>query len=100
VSITRSDPKFPRPTRELAPDEIVVGGVVMKARDRGTSHDPRALKNEQWIVRVRLVDGGRIFEVHADRTQFEKLKPDDLVHVRYQVGKYTGTVWGSELVTR
>ena len=84
--------------RELAPDEIAVDGLVMKAKDRGSSRDPRAMKDEQWLVKVRLFDGGRIFNVPTDRPRFEKLSSGDQVHVRYQVGKYTGTVWGAELL--
>ena len=84
--------------RDMAPDEIAVDGLVMKAKDRGSSRDPRAMKDEQWLVKVRLFDGGRIFNVPTDRPRFEKLSSGDNVHVRYQVGKYTGTVWGAELL--
>ena len=83
--------------RELAPDEIAVDAYVMKAADRGTSRDPRALSNEQWLIRVRVVDDGREFNVHATRAQFEKLNLGDRVRVSYKVGKYTGTVWGSSI---
>ena len=54
-------------TRELAEDEIAVDTYVMKKVDRGTSRDPRARDDEQWIVEVQLVDGGRRFNVHTDR---------------------------------
>jgi hypothetical protein len=37
----------PPPVREMARDEIAIDGVVMKARDRGTSRDPRAFQDER-----------------------------------------------------
>src|SRR5262245_23764775 len=37
--------------REMADDEIAVEGYVMKPEVRGTSRDPRALKDEQWLVK-------------------------------------------------
>ena len=85
-------------TREMAPDEIAVDGLVMKARDRGTGRDPRATKDEQWLTRVRLVDNGRALNAPVDKVQFGRLHEGDRVHVRYQVGKYTGTVWSAEIV--
>ncbi len=86
--------------RPLAPDETVVGVTVMKAKDRGTSSDPRAMSHEQWLVEVRLMQSGRVLNVPADRTEFDKVKPGNQVRVRYQTGKYTGTVWGAELDLR
>jgi hypothetical protein len=81
----------------MAPDEISVDGFVMKAEVRGTSRDPRATTDEQWRVRVRTTDGGRTFNLHADKAQFETLRAGDRVKVSYRVGKYTGTVWASDL---
>ena len=86
-----------REPRELGEDEIVVNTYVMKKEDRGTSRDPRASSDEQWIVAVQLVDGGRQFNVHTDRSQWEKLKIGDRVNVSYREGKYTGTVWSAEI---
>lgn len=80
----------------MAPDEIAVDGVVMKKAVRGTSRDQRATTDERWIVKVRT-DNGRIFNLHSDKTRFEKLHAGDRVHVVYRVGKYTGTVWSSDL---
>jgi hypothetical protein len=88
-----SDEK-PRP---IADDEITVDGYVMKPEVRGTSRDPRALKDEQWLVKVRMLDDGRSIQVHDDRAQFEKLHENDRVKVRYRTGKYTGTVWAAEI---
>jgi hypothetical protein len=83
--------------RPMADDEIAVDGYVMKAEARGTSRDPRALKHEQWIVKVRMVDNGRTFQVPADQARWEKLRENDRVKVRYRTGKYTGAVWAAEI---
>ena len=83
--------------REMADDEIAVDGYVMKPEVRGTGRDPRALKDEQWIVKVRILNNGRTFHVPADRAKWEKLRENDRVRVRYRTGKYTGTVWAAEI---
>ena len=81
----------------LRGDEIMVDGCIIKAEDRGTSRDPRAMNDEQWIVKVRVINNRRQFNVLASRLQFDKLKEGDRVQVAYRVGKYTGTVWASEI---
>jgi hypothetical protein len=83
--------------RPMAADEIAVDGYVMKPEVRGTSRDPRALKDEQWLVKVRMVDDGRIIQVPADQAQWRKLRENDRVKVRYRTGKYTGSVWAAEI---
>jgi DNA-nicking Smr family endonuclease len=83
--------------RSMRDDEIAVDGYVMKPEERGTSRDPRALKHDQWIVKVRMLDNGRTFQVPADPAKWEKLRENDRVKVRYRKGKYTGTVWAAEL---
>jgi hypothetical protein len=83
--------------RPMADDEIAVNGYVMKPEVRGTSRDPRASKDEQWIVKVRMLDDGRTFQVPADQAQWKKLRENDRVKVRYRRGKYTGTVWAAEI---
>ena len=83
--------------RPIGDDEITVDGYVMKPEVRGTSHDPRALKDEQWRVKVRMIHDGRTFNVQAEKGQFDKLKEGDRVQVRYRLGKYTKTVWGAEI---
>jgi hypothetical protein len=94
---TESTPNRDEQLRPMADDEIAVDGYVMKAEARGTSRDPRALKHEQWIVKVRMVDDGRTFQVPADQAKWEKLRENDRVKVRYRTGKYTGTVWAAEI---
>ena len=90
----------PSPDEQLRPirdDEIAVDGYVMKPEVRGTSRDPRALSHEQWIVKVRMLDDGRTFQVPADQAKWAKLRENDRVKVRYRTGKYTGTVWAAEI---
>jgi hypothetical protein len=90
----------PSPDEQVRPmrdDEIAVEGYVMKPEERGTSRDPRALSHEQWLVKVRMLDDGRTFQVPADQTKWEKLHENDRVKVRYRTGKYTGTVWAAEI---
>lgn len=82
---------------DLAPGEIVVDGYVMKAEDRGTARDPRALPNEQWLAKVKTTDGARVFKIQAQPGQFEKLRVGDRVQVVYRVGKYSGTVWDAQI---
>jgi len=72
-------------------------GYVMKPEARGTSRDPRALKDEQWLVKVRMSDNGRTFNVQADQGQFDKLKEGDRIQVKYRLGKYTKTVWEAQI---
>ena len=94
---TESTPGPEEKLRPMADDEIAVDGYVMKPDARGTSRDPRALTHEQWIVKVRMLDNGRTFQVPADQAKWEKLRENDRVKVRYRAGKYTGTVWAAEI---
>jgi len=82
---------------EMGKNDIVVDQYVMDKDVRGTSRDPRALGDEQWLVKVRMIDDGRRFNVQAEKAQFDKLKEGDRVKVSYRIGKYTGTVWDSEI---
>jgi hypothetical protein len=83
--------------RPIADDEIAVDGSVMKPEVRGTNRDPRALQDERWLVKVRMLDNGRTFQVPTDQAKWEKLGENDRVTVRYRTGKYTGTVWAAEI---
>ena len=79
-------------------DAVVIGKDYVAAVKQGEKiKDERATNHEQWIVKVRMRDDGRRIEVRADRAQWEKLRENDRVKVRYRVGKYTGTVWGAEI---
>jgi hypothetical protein len=100
IKETPSAQSAPSPDEQLRPmadDEIAVDGYVMKPEVRGTSRDPRALSQEQWIVKVRMLENGRTFQVPADQAKWEKLRENDRVKVRYRTGKYTGTVWAAEI---
>ena len=83
--------------REMAPDEIEVDGIVMKKEVRGTSKDPRAGSEEKWLVKVEMVEVSRRFNIYTDRAHYDKVKVGGRIKVRYSEGKYTGTVWGSEI---
>ena len=90
----------PSPDVEIRPmtdDEIDVEGYVLKPEVRGTSRDPRALKHEQWPVKVRILENGLTFQVPADQAKWKKLRENDRVKVRYRTGKYTETVWAAEI---
>jgi hypothetical protein len=83
--------------RSIEGDEVTVDGYVMKPEMRGTSSDPRALKEEQWLVKVQMVHDERTFNVPTQQTLFDKLKVGDRVGVNYHLGKYTKTVWGAQI---
>jgi hypothetical protein len=97
TSAAEHPPPSNEQSRPIPDDEITVDEYVMKPEVRGTSRDPRALKEEQWLVKVRLIDSGRTFNVQADQSQFDKLMKDDRVQVRYRIGKYTKTIWGAQI---
>jgi hypothetical protein len=82
---------------ELAPDEIVVDTYVMKKNVRGTGKDPRASSQEKWLMKVEMVQDRCRFTILADRAHFLKYKVGDKVRVRYKEGKYSGTVWDSQI---
>jgi hypothetical protein len=92
-STSATDPQI----RPMADDEIEVDGYVMKPEVRGTSRDPRAAREERWMVKVRMLNNGRTFQVPVEKTKWEKLRENDRVNVRYRTGKYTGTVWAAEI---
>jgi hypothetical protein len=75
-----------------------IGTEYVAAAKQGEEiKDERATNNEQWIVKVRMLDNGRKIQVHADRAQWETLRENDQVKVTYRVGKYTGTVWDADI---
>ena len=69
----------------------------MKKNVRGTSKDPRATDQERWIVSVKMVADLRLVDVQTNQARWEKLKVGDRIKITYQQGKYTGTVWNSEI---
>ena len=69
----QSEPSPDEHLRPMADDEIAVEGHVMRPEVRGTSRDPRAVQYEQWIVKVRMLDNGRTFQVPADQAKWKKI---------------------------
>jgi len=51
VSKAQSEPGPNVEIRRMSDDEIEVGGYLIKPEERGTGHDPRALKEERWLVK-------------------------------------------------
>ena len=83
--------------REMEPDEIEIDGVVMKKEVRGTSKDGRASKEEQWLVKVEMAEVSRAFNIQTGRAHYDNVKVGDRIKVSYSEGRYSGTVWGSEI---
>ena len=97
ASSNASLPNEEEKPQELRQDEIVVDTYVMKKDVRGTSRDPRAMSDEQWIVKVQMIDDLRQFKVQTDQLHWDKVKVGDRIKVSYRQGKYTGTVWAAEI---
>jgi hypothetical protein len=96
-SSNSSAPNEEEKPRGLGRDEIVVDTYVMKKDVRGTSRDPRAMGDEQWIVKVQMIDDLRQFSVQTDKLHWNKVTVGDQINVSYRQGKYTGTVWAAEI---
>jgi hypothetical protein len=97
ASSNASAPNKDGKPREWGKDEIVVDTYVMKKDGRGTSRDPRAMSDEQWIVTVQMIDDLRQFNVHTDKLHWDTMKAGDRIKISYHQGKYTGTVWAAEI---
>ena len=96
IEDSKSTPPTVAKDEATSANEITVDQYVMDPAVRGTDRDPRATNHEQWIVKVRMTNG-RQFNVQSDQSRWEKLKEGDRVFVTYRQGKYTGTVWDSEI---
>jgi hypothetical protein len=82
-------------------DAVVIGKDYVAAVKQGEEiKDERATKHEQCIVKARMLDNGPTIQIHADRAEWEKLREGDRVKVTYSVGKYTGTVWDTEITLK
>ena len=97
TSTAEHPPSSNEKLRAIPDDEITVDGYVMKPEVRGTSRDPRSLKEEQWLVKVQMVHDRCTFNVPTEQTLFDKLKVGDRVRVSYHLGKYTKTIWGAQI---
>ncbi len=79
-------------------EAVVIGKDYVAAAKQGEQiKEERATNNEQWIMKVRMLDNSRTIQVRADRGQWEKLRVNDRVKVAYRTGKYTGTIWDAEI---
>ena len=79
-------------------EAIVTGKEYIEAVAPGATPEERQLDREQWIVNVRMVyDGRRVNILLDDKAQWDRYEVDQRIHVTYQEGKYTGTVWGAEI---
>ena len=61
-----------------------------------TRHEGQ-LSTEQWKVLVEMRADLRKVNVLVDPPEWGKLKVGDHGNVRYSQGKYTGTIWSSEI---
>jgi hypothetical protein len=52
---------------------------------------------EQWKIVVEMRGDLRKVNVLVKPEEWERLKAGDRVNVRYSQGKYTGTIWSSEI---
>lgn len=77
--------------------EVITKDYVAAVNQGEKVTDERASSHEQWIVKVRMLENRRLIEVRAERGQWERLHPGDRVKVTYQIGKYTGAIWNSEV---
>ena len=71
TSTAEHPPSSNEKPRAIPDDEITVDGYVMKPEVRGTSRDPRSLKEEQWLVKVQMVHDRRTFNVPTEQTLFD-----------------------------
>jgi hypothetical protein len=84
-------------SRQVEPGAMSHEGDYLQLDENVVLPNPRATHNEQWIVDVEMVAGGRKIAVRVDQPRFEKLSIGDRVKVVYRVGKYTNTVWDSKI---
>ena len=55
-------------------EAVVIGKDYVAAAKQGEEiKDERATNNEQWIVKIRMLDNGRKIQVRVDRAQWEEI---------------------------
>ena len=57
----------------------------------------QAAQPEYWVVKVEMVSDLRKVDVRVEQARWDTVKAGDRLAVSYSQGKYTGTVWGSEI---
>ena len=98
ASTNATPPQPEKRAHRGADDEITVDSYVMKRSVRGTGLDPRALKDEQWLLKIQTTTDGRTFNVPSDQEHFHQLRLGSRVMVEYRRGKYTDSIWAAEIV--
>ena len=86
---------------------LIVAGCSVKSGDavvRSKEHvagSPAASDSpaqpDRWIVQVEMISDLRKVNVEVEPTRWDAVKVGDRLKVSYSQGKYTGTIWGSEL---
>lgn len=57
----------------------------------------RAATEEQWRINVEMRSDLRKVRVLVEAAQWDRLRIGDSVQVQFSEGKYTGTIWSSDL---
>lgn len=86
--VKSGDEQSPRPRSDVKESDRDV---------QAANDDPRAVEHEQWIVKVQMTDDLRRIDVRVDEPRWHQLREGDRVQVSYRIGKYTHTVWSSDL---
>jgi uncharacterized OB-fold protein len=79
-------------------DAVVTGKEHIPAATAAATPQEHRLAEEQWIVNVEMVDDGRRVNLRVDKPVWERVTIGQRLRVTYREGKYTGTIWDSEIV--
>ena len=76
--------------------------MLSKEHVEAAAPDAKELKEgqtsqEQWKVLVEMRSDLRKVRVLVEPAEWERLKAGDRVNVQFSQGKYTGTIWSSEI---
>ena len=72
--------------------------VISKKHTEGSpATGDQAAQPDRWMVQVEMISDLRKVNVEVERPRWEAVKIGDRLKVSYSQGKYTGTIWGSEL---
>jgi len=79
-------------------EAVVIAREYIPAAPAGEAvRQEHQLSEEQWRVLVEIRADLRKVNVLMQRAEWEKLRVGERVNVRYSQGKYTGTIWSSEI---
>jgi predicted small lipoprotein YifL len=76
---------------------VVLSKEYIPAAVEGEPMKEHQTMHEQWKVKVEMRADMRKLDVLVEPAEWEKFKVGDRVNVGYSQGKYTGTVWSSEI---